>query len=87
MSDIPIILMAISVLLVIGVFLALLLWKKNKNQTKLVNYRAFFFIGLCFLPAGIAMWLAVDNPGMMGITALGVVYIVLGLSNRDKWKK
>ena len=85
--DLPFVLIAISVLLVVGIFLALLLWKKNRNRTKQVDYRAFFFIGICFLFAGITMWIALDNPGMAGMTALGVIYIVLGLSNRDKWKK
>ena len=61
-------------------------WKKRKTgEVKEINYQAFFSVGVVFLGAGIAM--SVVNPGLFGIAALGIIYMIIGLANRDKWKE
>ena len=59
--------------------------KREAGEVKEVNYQAFISVGVVFLGAGVVM--SIVNPGLIGIAALGVVYIVIGLVNRDKWKK
>ena len=69
----------VAVLVVLGVVIAIYIKSKNKNERTETNYRAFFILGISFLPIGIAT----DNPGLWG---MGIVFLVLGLVNRDKWK-
>ena len=53
---------------------------KNKGQLKRApDYRAFFILGITFLPIGIAT----ENPGLWG---MGTIFMILGAVNRDKWK-
>jgi hypothetical protein len=60
-------------------------WKAGKAQKpKDVNHEAFFILGISFIPLGLIFSAAIGNPGFMGLTALGVIYIAIGLSNRDK---
>ena len=78
---------AIAVLLIIvGVLIAILVSKrKMKGEPVETNYYAFFVIGISFLPLGIVFSIII-SPGFMGITGLGVVYMIIGLANKDKWK-
>ena len=70
--------------LVLG--LGVLVWKKRSNLSQgEINYKAFFILGTSFLPLGIVLSVATENPGLMGISGLGVAYIAIGLKNRDKW--
>nr|MCK4929677.1 hypothetical protein [Nanoarchaeota archaeon] len=78
---------AIAVLLIIvGVLIAILVSKrKMKGEPVETNYYAFFVIGISFLPLGIVFSIII-SPGFMGITGLGVVYMIIGLANKDKGK-
>jgi hypothetical protein len=58
---------------------------RNGNSGEM-NYRGFFFIGLAFLPVGVTLFVATRNPGLIGISGVGAAYLVIGLSNRDKWE-
>jgi len=72
---------------IIGVLLLYIMQKKKKEGTfKEPDYRAFFIMGICFLPMGIIFTFSV-NPGFVGFIGLGIIYMALGLANRDKWKK
>ena len=51
------------------------------------NYEVFFILGIFFLPMGIVLMITIDNPAFIGITGMGLIYMVIGLANRDKWKK
>ena len=51
------------------------------------NYQVFFILGIFFLPMGIVLMITIDNPAFIGITGMGLIYMVIGLANRDKWKK
>ena len=77
-----------GVMVILGVVVVLVLHKKRKGvKNKEPDYRAFYGVGFVFMPAGIALMIATRNPGLLGITALGIVYIAIGLANKDKWKK
>ena len=77
-------------LLVVSVLVGILLvvfWKRRKTGIKEEpNYQAFFAMGLSFIAMGIALSIVV-TPGFLGFFALGVVYLIIGLKNKDKWKK
>ena len=78
-SPILVIIIGIAVLTVLGAVVAFYMMRKNKDQNIETSYRAFFILGISFLPIGIAT----DNPGLW---VMGAVFLILGLANRDKWK-
>ena len=87
-------LIAISIIVILLIFIFVLIltaiWIKKKSkveQFKEVDYRAFFIMGLSFLPLGIVLTFVVGNPGFIGFIGLGVFYMVFGLANKDKWKE
>lgn len=88
MNGIPIVILLITIVLILlGVFVVFLMWKRRfEGKTKVPNYRAFFILGICFLPMGILLSTSV-NPGFIGFAGLGVAYMAIGLVNRDKWKE
>ena len=78
----------VVIALIVGVFLFLILRKNQKEGIKReVDYRAFFIMGVSFLPLGIVLTFAVGNPGFIGFMGLGIAYIAIGLANKDKSKK
>ena len=86
-----------SLLLVIGIVVTLLLLavlRKRKGAGKKgeTDYKAFFIIGVAFTPTGFAMvivYFLTEIPFEIGLPlfALGLICLILGLANRDKWKK
>lgn len=44
------------------------------------DYRTYFIVGISFIPIGIAT----DN---MAFTALGIIFMIIGLTNRNKWQE
>jgi len=52
----------------------------NPNQgTREPEYRTFFIMGIAFIPIGIAA-------GNSVFWILGLVFLILGITNREKWK-
>ena len=88
MSSQLIVALAIAVLFIfIGLFIAIIVFKrKRKGVPVKTDYYAFFVLGVSFLLLGIVLGMAV-TPGFIGITGLGIVYMIIGLSNRDEWRK
>ena len=86
-----------SLLLLTGIVITLLLVvvlrkMKQKGKAGETDYRAFFIMGVVFLPTGFAMmvvYVVAELPFEIGLPlfALGLIYIIIGLVNRDKWKK
>jgi hypothetical protein len=85
-----------SLLLILGIlvtlFLVLVLRKRKLGKTAGTDYKAFFIMGVVFLPTGLTMmfvYFFTDIPFEVGlpIFALGLIYLVLGLAKREKWKK
>jgi LPXTG-motif cell wall-anchored protein len=86
-----------SLLLLVGILVTLLLLvvlRKRKKAGKAgeSDYKAFFIMGLAFLPTGLAMMIVyffTELPFEIGLPlfALGLMYLIVGLVNRDKWHK
>ena len=77
----------ISILVIIGIIIALIFYKKKKEIKKEeINYQAFFHLGFVWIPVGVVFMITVNPALGMAFLALGVSYIAIGLANRDKWK-
>jgi uncharacterized membrane protein len=82
-----------AIVIVVGVIAKLLLRKtQEKGKAENTDYQAFFILGISFFPLGfIFMMLALtsDFPIAIGIPflAMGIIYLTIGLSNRNKWKR
>ena len=73
--------------------MALALWKRKNTAHKAeTNYRVFFIMGFIMAPAGLS-WMVISFLTEFYITVglpffiLGIVYLAIGLNNRDKWNK
>ena len=71
------IIIAIFVLLLVLAAVALFVTRKKKRPT---DYYTFFVMGMIWAPLGLVM----DN---IPFTVMGLVFMAIGWSNRDKWKK
>jgi len=82
-----------AIVLVVGIVAKLLLSKmQEKGEAEKTDYQVFFVLGISFFPIGLVfMILAVtsDFPIAVGIPlfVMGIFYLILGLSNRNKWKR
>lgn len=70
--------MLLIALIIVGLAIFVAIAQRKKKTTP--DYRGWFIIGLCWIPIGIAT----KNPAFL---ALGVIFTVLGLVNKDKWKE
>jgi hypothetical protein len=88
MVEFPLIMISIAmIILLIGVIVAVYVYKKRKHGIiEKSNYQAFFIMGISFLAMGIIFTSSI-NPGFIGFIALGIIYMTIGLANRDKWEK
>ena len=57
---------------------------KKKTQ---INYQAFFFMGLTFVGTGVVFIAAVNSGLGVAFMGLGIVWMIIGWTNKDKWKK
>ena len=88
MDEFFLIMISISmVILLIGVVVGIYVYKKRKqSEMGEPNFQVFFTMGISFLALGIVLSVAV-GPAFFGFVGLGIIYMVIGLANRDKWKK
>ena len=93
MSEVPLITLAlVAILVVLGIILVAVVWKRRKEgKPEEPDYRAFFKMGITWLSVGVVIMvisLLLDIPFVVGLplSIMGVVYLIIGLSNRDKWK-
>ncbi len=89
---IVIVLLILSILLGVLLIILIAYWKRKKLEPIETNYRAFYITGIVLVPAGIVFSIITWSFGIPFIVGfpllgLGAVYIAIGLSNRDKWKK
>lgn len=72
--------------LVVGLLVLYMLQKKkSEGNYREPDYRAFFIMGICFLPMGL-IFTSTISPAFISFLAIGVIYMAIGLANRDKWK-
>ena len=62
------------------------IWKRRKPEEKEIDYQAFFAMGISFVGLGVVLT-ATINAGFLSFVGLGIIYMITGLSKRDKWKK
>jgi hypothetical protein len=87
--DIPWIIVGLAagmVFVVIGIVLVFVTAKK-RQQGILPDYRGLFIMGVIWAPMGLILWTLLDNPGMIGLSVMGVIFLALGIANRDKWQE
>jgi hypothetical protein len=81
---IPIHVMIIFSFITLGAYVFIMIRRQRKGEE--TDYRAFYYIGLAFIPVGIALSASTGNPGLLGISGLGVAYLAISFKNRDKWR-
>ena len=59
----------------------------KQKKSREVNYKAFLGVGICFVSAGVAISIGTKNPGLMGLSVIGIAFIAISMKNKDKWKK
>jgi predicted membrane channel-forming protein YqfA (hemolysin III family) len=83
----------LAIVLTLGLLAILVnLKKKAGDGAQQPNHRAFFFMGVVMLVAGTAELLIFLRSEVSYVVALpllmiGLVFVVIGLVNRDKWRK
>ena len=89
MENALIVLIAFGLLAILIIVAISFLFKGNKKgggKTS-ADYKSNFILGLMLLPIGIVFWQTLDNPGFIGVAALGLTHILIGIVNKDKWGK
>ena len=75
------------VLVMVGLFVVLLLREKKKvDECGKINYKAFFILGMNFIPIGVVFMIVV-SPAFISFLAIGLCYIAIGMSHKDEWDK
>ena len=74
------------VFVAIGIVLVFVTAKKRQQGIE-PDYRGLFIMGVIWAPIGLVLWITLDNPGMIGLSVMGVAFLALGLVNRDKWQE
>jgi len=73
------------VLLFIFAVIAMIVLIKNNKKGKRhePDYYTFFILGIVWIGAGIPLGTSSNN---WGLFAVGVLFMILGLANKNKWK-
>ena len=78
----------VAALVVIGLILALVVFKKKKEgKIGEPNYKVFFIIGMAWIPIGSVFMITINIVMGIAFMGLGISYLVIGLANHDKWEK
>ena len=67
-------------LILLGLLIVVVAVSVKREKGYETDYRMFFILGAAFLPIGVAT-------GNYAFLALGIVYMAIGIKNKDKWKK
>ena len=86
MLSITLILLIVIGLITTGLLVYLIKKRKNSDVPYEPDYRSLFIMGITFFPLGITLSISTDNPGFYGIGALGLIYMLIALVNKDKWE-
>jgi hypothetical protein len=87
MNEWALLAVVITILLVlIGVAVILVMVRRREGDQVEPNYRALFVMGLLLVAAGVALMISVELMVGLMLVPMGVLWIVVGAVNRDKWK-
>lgn len=79
--------------MIAGATLLMISMRKSKESvTSKIDYRAFYILGIVFLPLGIvyiAISFSTNFPFALAIPFIGIggSYLAIGLANKDKWEE
>jgi hypothetical protein len=74
-----------AVLLFVALVSLLVAWKKGRRFER--DYFTWFWLGLIWMVFGGILALSQDNPSYWAFAVMGLVFLALGLKNRDQWHK
>jgi predicted membrane channel-forming protein YqfA (hemolysin III family) len=83
----------LGTLIALGIVVVFMSRTRNRETTaSQPNYRMFFFIGGAMSVVGIAEILVLLQTDIsfviaLPLLAIGLVFLTVGLANRDKWRK
>ena len=78
----------VAALVVIGLILTLVVFKKKKEgKMGEPNYQVFFIIGIAWIPIGVFFMITISLVMGIAFMSMGAAYLAIGLANRDKWEK
>ena len=83
----------LGTLIALGIVVVFMSRTRNRETTaSQPNYRVFFFIGGAMSVVGIAEILVLLRTDIsfviaLPLLAIGLVFLTVGLANRDKWRK
>jgi hypothetical protein len=80
------ILVSIAALVIIGVILLAYAWKGKGKVRHETDYYTLFVMGVIWVIIG-APFVFIYGFEFNALFALGLVFLIAGLANRDKWKK
>ena len=69
----------VLILVLLGVFV--FVSKEKKPET---DYHSLFVMGVIWIGAGIPLMISANSPTLF---FMGIVFMIIGLSNRKKWKQ
>jgi hypothetical protein len=76
----------IAILVLLGIIILVVLKRKQDEKYEEPDYQVFFIMGISFLPLGIVFTIAI-GPAFIGFIGIGICYMAIGLTNKEKWKK
>ena len=83
MNSIPV--LAITIGVILFIVLGVLLFVRIKYKQPLEpDYRVFFILGVIWIAFGV---INVSQGGNVALGVLGVIFLAVGLGNRDKWRQ
>lgn len=78
------------VLALVGMFalfaIFVVMYKKKKGIDHEPDYRTFSIMGLIWLIIGLGS-MAISGEGFSPLFSMGLIFFIIGLANRNKWKK
>jgi len=78
----------VAALVVIGLILTLVVFKKKKEgKMREPNYKVFYILGIIWIPIGIVFMVTINRVLGVAFMGMGITYMMIGLANRDKWEK
>ena len=81
MADIPWLLIAVFISIVLLAVVAVMFYKNKKH---VIDYKNYFNIGIIWTVFGVVFWFLWDN---FIFLILGIPFLAVGLANKDKWGK
>ena len=85
-------LIILAIAIATGILTVWMVRRRKKEGKQQVDYRNFFVLGMTWVPLSIILMIVffiLQIPFYIGLPllALGIIYLSIGLVNRDKWKK